>query len=384
MLPSYSDCEKIVRGNSAFCKKEDVIFGVPVSQYSYRFASYSDFNKPLASSSVSALELRGISFVADNEKNLHSRKRFLMLHKFFNINQTEGYMLRDLCKNRIVSAQEKVDGSMVRFLKINGNVKAKTNFAFDSWQSEAAEEIYRKNINIKDIVDYTLSRGVAAMFEFLSPDNRIVVRYPEQKLVLLQMRRETDGSYFSEYAVRQTANEFCVDCASFMPNNITLDDYVEMAKCTENKEGWVLTFDGGKKVKLKTRWYLSLHRAISDSNSIRQIVMSAIEGTSDDLASSLEEYDMVTRDRIERISRAVSAEQRRISDKILGIVRRDFSESRRKEFAIANKADKHFYMMMLLTKCPTEERASELAAEHLKMLAKSDEKANMLLESINV
>ena len=127
-------CDAIVERNEAFYKTIKFINGVEVIQYCYRYASYKDFE------AENAFELRGITFVADSKGNY---QRYLVLHKFFNAEQGDApieYTINEL-KNRtdFISAQDKRDGSMIRFIKVGDELIAKTKMDFFNAQTKIAE-----------------------------------------------------------------------------------------------------------------------------------------------------------------------------------------------------------------------------------------------------
>ena len=142
---TLKQAQVIVDHNDSFLTKIEEVNGFKVQQFSYRLASFGDFNSPVPDSDLKGFELRGVSFLEDGQ-------RFLMLNKFFNLNETEGWLLDQVKDKKIIRIQDKLDGSMIRFIRLpDGSVKAKTKYAFFSPQAEMADSIYKNNSAIRDI-----------------------------------------------------------------------------------------------------------------------------------------------------------------------------------------------------------------------------------------
>ena len=120
MLPNYQDCLDLCNyANSPFYETKLFIDGFPISLFNYRLSSNQDFERKFAK------ELRGICFVFNTDGSLF--KRFILLDKFFNLNQVKETSF-DVVKNyQIKSINNKEDGSLATFIKLpNGKVVAKS------------------------------------------------------------------------------------------------------------------------------------------------------------------------------------------------------------------------------------------------------------------
>ena len=174
-LPTKEYCDKVVDTSEVFYRIDKEINGYQVVMYNYRLADYSDFVEH------NAFEFRGLTFMYDGKE----WRRFLMLHKFFNVNQTTNYEEEILASKYIVGVYEKLDGSMITFVQFpDGKVLAKTKMGFDTPMAIAANRIYEADENIKIFVDSTIKEGKYPIFEYISPFNRIVVGYDREKLKL--------------------------------------------------------------------------------------------------------------------------------------------------------------------------------------------------------
>ena len=334
-LLSYEEAKKIVENNETFYEKVVVVNGHKVSLFNYRLSQYSDFINPFENSDISGFELRGLTFVHEEDRV----KRYLMLNKFFNLNQVPNWQYADVKDYRIVRVQDKCDGSMVRFLKIGGKLFAKTKMDFENDQCLMALDALTRKLNYVSFVEETLEKDEVAIFELVSPKNRIVLEYPKTELILLQIRCEKTGSYkdiyshelVHKYGIKTAQNE---DIAS-------LDNYMEVSETLENKEGWVLTLENSQMLKIKTKWYRELHGLLTE-NLVREnkIIEMILTETVDDALSNIKEDD----ERRVYVNQIQDALAHHVKEKVNNILSlKNEYNGDRKEFAIKNKNNPLFF-----------------------------------------
>jgi RNA ligase len=288
-LPDLNTCFEIVKNSTSFRVKEELIDGKKVYQFSYMLATPQDF------SIFNAQELRGLTFV-ENGSDCFSR--FLHLHKFFNLNETDGYQYHELKNKNLLYVVEKLDGSMIRFVPVNGNIRAKTKLSFESDPAKNAQIIFENNPNVRAFVEQTISDGKAAIFEYCAPGNQIVIYYDKPSLTLIQMRDETTGEYLDIYNDPYATNlitKYDIPVARRF-DNMTLDHLINQSKTLEGVEGWILVYSD-QLVKLKTSWYFERHRLISGSG-IREndIIRLVLEEKIDDLMNNIPNDQTAIRD----------------------------------------------------------------------------------------
>jgi T4 RnlA family RNA ligase len=198
-LPTYIECRKICDSNDNFLFYESKtnIDGYNVSIFNYRLAQYSDFINPLKDgSSINALELRGLTFVFRKDGSLY--KRYLLLDKFFNLEQTPCSMYSVVKDYKIKNIYNKEDGSIASFVRLpNGKVLGRSKTSFQSDQAIEIQKIYEKDGQIKQFVDFCIDEDIVPIFEYVSPTNRIVVPYANTELILLRMRDNKTGEYLN-------------------------------------------------------------------------------------------------------------------------------------------------------------------------------------------
>ena len=123
-IPSYDEAVAICQRNPVFYETKHKVHGYDVSVFNYRLATYDDFR------SENAFEMRGLTFVFNSDGTLY--KRFLGLHKFFNVNETEITQAHDIKDYEVINVSEKLDGSLITFIELpNGEIVPKTKNAFD-------------------------------------------------------------------------------------------------------------------------------------------------------------------------------------------------------------------------------------------------------------
>lgn len=346
-LPTYEECLQIVAANEAFYVKYVEVEGQQVAMFNYRLAQLKDFAEPVPSLPLKAYELRGLTFVEENGQ----WRRYLMLHKFFNVNQVEGYQLNELSQHQVVRVQDKADGSMIRFIKINGHVRAKTKNSFDNDQALMAQKVLDLQPQLRAFVEATLAEGLVAIFELVSAYNQIVVSYKKTELQLLQLREELSGEYLDIYSHPLVLQNQTL-CAVSEPV-CPLPDLLERAKTVENREGWVVTLNNGQMAKIKGQWYLDRHGLLTFELARENTIMRLIlEEKIDDAFSMLNEQD-ARKDYADHIQQALVHYLKLQTEAVLSLVQQYTGV--RKDFALAHKANPLFSVAIRLIEDPVDQ-----------------------------
>ena len=194
------------------------------------------------------LSCRGL--VLDSLGNVVARP----FKKFFNLSEVEGE-IPDLP----FEVFEKMDGSLGIFFWYNGNPIFASRGSFTSDQSKVGWEIL-KGMDYKN-----LKRGVTYLFEIIYPENRIVVDYGDtEKLVLLGAVETSTGEEIPYSGIGENLERF--ELVRKWANKKSIS---ELAK--ENdliREGYVLRFSNGYRVKVKFEEYCRLHKIITNVSNI--------------------------------------------------------------------------------------------------------------------
>lgn len=346
-LPTRDECQALTKTSEAFYCSEKTIEGQTVEMYDYRLAGLKDF---FPDDGKNWTELRGLTFVQQTDSTW---ERNILLQKFFNINQTEGWMYDDVIDKKITRIQNKEDGSIISFVKFtNGKVRAKSKMSFESEQAVMAQEIYNTNKYIKTFVDACFVNDIVPIFELVGPENQIVLEYYETDLILLQMRK-TDGTYTSNRDMKILTRNCGVNVVEDIKIHnhtglSTLETLLHLKETSQdNIEGWVVTFEDGQMAKIKTDHYLSLHGLIGpDAFRENLLVKTILDGNIDDVISAL--VPGVKRDKLIELSEKVEHHFNHLVvefKELRDLYFTDFKEDR-KAFAIAKRTERLFSLVM--------------------------------------
>jgi T4 RnlA family RNA ligase len=354
---SLQDALQLVEENPTFYYKTEIVNNTEVYIFNYRLSDYNSFSKnPLL------LELRGLSFFEDN-----GPKKHLMLGKFFNINEnisTQYDMLKD---KKVKFVQEKFDGSMITFVKIKGKYFAKTKGTFYSEQAALAQTLLTQAMI--DMFDSYL--GYSFIFELISPLNKIVVDYPNTKLVLLQIRNQKGEYLDPSYSGYPLVSYFYQEDLKWL---------IEKAKILEGKEGWVVTFEDNQKIKIKTEWYFKLHHLVTDVIQRENDLISLIlDDKTDDLLSNISNIEL--QDNIKNIqSKIYSYFMNNLVafDNIL----QEAPRQSKKEFALYLKQFDNMVFTCCIKCYEQQESLSDNLKEYIKKATSSLQDARLFLANL--
>ena len=181
---------------------------------------------------------------------------------------------------------------MIRFILFpDGKWIAKAKMSFVSDLAIRAQKIFDENIELHDFLDHCIWKDVSPIFELTSPENKIVLQYHHEELSVLQIRDNETGEYLpATHEINQYSSMYHMTQDQIYPS---INDYLKEAESdeTEEFEGWVLTFDDGHIVKLKTKWYIGQHRALEDFSRIDYIISCIMNDTLDDMIARLDDTD---------------------------------------------------------------------------------------------
>lgn len=185
--------------------------------------------------------------------------------KFFNIGENPDYE-EGFEDWEIESVMEKMDGSLGISYFFNDEIRFATRGSFISEQAIKATEIWNNKYQHRHIMHIDKLVPVTYLVEIIYPENRIVVNYgTDEELVMIGVRYignknqgELDGAY--ESLVVEGMNLEMRVAPSYLH---TLQEMLEMKETIpSNEEGWVVKFKNGKRLKIKGKQYLDIHRLV--------------------------------------------------------------------------------------------------------------------------
>jgi RNA ligase len=252
---SYEDaCAMVEEYNGFnFSKTDHMIDGYKISTFTYFLCTFDHYDKPIKRRpEVQGYEMRGVTFVFNLDGTLY--KRFLMLRKFFNLNQVETSQYGMVKDKEIKAVTVKEDGSLIAFMNLpDGRVFCKTQGGFTNDQSLAAMDIYENDEYLKEFVNLSLTNDSTPLFEYVAFDNRIVLQYKGRALKLIGIRHNYTEEYTNASTLMLTMPPHLLrlpHAESFACSS--LDELITLAKTIEGVEGWVIEFTDGTMIKVKS------------------------------------------------------------------------------------------------------------------------------------
>lgn len=340
-LPTYEQSKEMVasKGTMVFYETINCVDGYKVSVFNYRLPQYMDFLVPVEGKNYDAREFRGLTYVFNEDGSVFDK--YLMLNKFWNVNQVTETLFDKIKDKKIKSVYNKEDGSLISFIRLpNGKIVAKTKMGFDNEQAIAANELYTNNVSIQKFVESSFEKGLVTMWEYVSFKNKIVLDYKETDLILLRVRNNKTGEYVDVDQFRDLGFNV-VKSMSIGSDLLSIMNWLETAV---DIEGVVITFEDGMMVKSKSEWYCARHKLLTEeSNREDYIIEMVLKETVDDLKAQLNPISDVERiawiENIEVIVRNFLAERVAEVEELVSKYTGDL-----KYFAIAYKKNKNFSM----------------------------------------
>jgi len=198
------------------------------------------------------LAARGIIFEKTTGKLIA-----LPFGKFFNLGEMSETRLENLPKDNY-TVTEKMDGSLGIIYNYKGKWRVATRGSLSSEQAKRAEQILTKYDMSEIPTNFTI------LAEIIYPENKIVVNYgTEEKLVVL-------GAYDRDKLEELTRTQLeIIRMYSGLPlvkvYNYTIEEMIELQKTLpKDKEGFVVRFNNGLRVKIKGDEYFRIHKIISN------------------------------------------------------------------------------------------------------------------------
>lgn len=365
VIPTYEQALELCSIEEApFYESKMVVDGFNVSVFNYRLAQYKDFAYPIPDKpELKGYEMRGLTFVFNEDGSLYNR--YVLLEKFFNLNQVPESLYSVVKNYKIKFVNNKEDGSIASFVKLpNGKIVGKSKMGFDNDQADGINRVYKTNKEVKSLVDWALNNNIVPIFEYVAPNNRIVLRYPSEELILLRLRDNVTGKHID---IRDHLDKVgSIRVAPFEDDVRDLDHLVELTATQVDKEGSIVTCEDehGRDFffKLKTPWYCERHGLLTQDLYREHIIIGYIlDDKIDDILGQIPEDEKEAHIRINKI---ITIVKKSISDKVSEIERvyEQFvkSEISKKDYAInQRKGNPNFGFVMNMVKADDLKKMSK-------------------------
>jgi RNA ligase len=220
----------------------------PLSIYNYsRTCQYDNIWDPVTT------QCRGL--VLDNEGNVIAKS----FPKFFNLEQH----VPDEIPNEPFEVFEKMDGSLGIAFHYKGDWIMATKGSFTSEQAVRGTQMLKNLSILRNYPTTGLRENWTYLFEIIYPENRIVCDYDFEDLVLL-------GAYDRD-TLEEIDYDTLVKSVSLYPDVMVVRKYNAVTDYTklkdmisDDREGYVIRFKGGMRMKIKGTEYLRLHRILTN------------------------------------------------------------------------------------------------------------------------
>jgi RNA ligase len=269
-------------------------------------------------------ECRGLVF--DLDGNLINRR----YHKFFNVNERDETAIHQIDWNKPHVILEKLDGSMVSPCRVRNHIRWMTKMGVTDTAMEA-EAFVAKNPKYALFARQAFVYQMTFMFEWCSNKNRIVLDYPEDHLVLTAIRYNDTGEYMPYGTMVKIAGTYDIPVVEAYTWNSKPNEVIDWIRQNEDTEGVVVRFDDGHMVKIKTDWYVRIHKVKALLGQERDVTALILNNELDDLLPVLPKEDV---ERVEKF-RDILEKRLRFTSSALNRVVTEYTKTiDRKTFAI--------------------------------------------------
>jgi T4 RnlA family RNA ligase len=277
MFPSNLSILEHLRENPMIRFKRELVDGKEFEIVSYMIGDSTLWDIP------GAIECRGHTFDSSTGKCVSAP-----FMKFFNVGERVDTQI-PLVERNYFECLEKRDGSMITPVIINDHVHLKTKKSFYSEVAVVANQVCPQSVRDLSLASNRLN--LTPIFEFNHPSYRIVLNYGNQpQFVLIAMRSNETGLFLPYRQVQEIAHHYDVKMIKRF-DDMKWDNIMADIDNLTNFEGYVLLLNDGRRVKLKTRWYLSMHRTMTQLR-VRDVAEMVVDETIDDCKSLLSSQGM--------------------------------------------------------------------------------------------
>ena len=229
-------------------------------------------------------ECRGLKF-SKADRSILGRA----YHKFFNVGERADLMPECIDWRRDHVVLEKLDGSMVHASEVEGRLVFATRMGATPTARRALA--YARAATEGDYEGFCralLGEGLTPIFEWCSPEDRIVLGHRQDDLILTAARSIHAGHYMPWPELERLAADWSLPLMTAHP--VAVEDphaFIEQIRALEETEGRVVRFAEGEMLKLKTESYALRHSLLANIASERFAVKIVLQGRDDDARAML-------------------------------------------------------------------------------------------------
>lgn len=214
-----------------------------------------------------------------------------------------------------------------------------SNWLKDLWSS-----------NYYDFMNYMIGNQKSTpIFEWCSRQNRIVIDYPEDRLVLTAIRSNHTGKYFKYDDMKYYGSLYGIDVVDVVHmTEGNIGPLVDNIKKWTDAEGIVIRFDTGHMLKIKADDYILRHYAKESINHEKNLIGLILADGLDDLLPVLHENDQKRVSDFEKAFHASIHDTAMNIHDMYGEYVRNYALSDKKDFAVnfALKKEKKYQQFL--------------------------------------
>lgn len=274
-IDNIRDVLPVIKDIPAFTVREKGWYTV----IDYNYMSDDMFNHPIER------ECRGIKF--DTRTGEIIARPY---HKFHNLGERDGYRTSDVNLSNPHVILDKLDGSMVHTCPSKLGLYLMTRAGITEVALQAEKFLSANQLRYGALFNSLGWDEYTYIFEYIGPNNKIVVNYEKEDLVLTAIRHVRNGTYVFHDEMIKLGKLLNIPV---VPNVTDLDDIVELAETIKgddlpNQEGVVVRFDTGAMVKIKSDAYVLKHRSKDLVSSQRGVLSLIFNNNVDDVIPQLD------------------------------------------------------------------------------------------------
>lgn len=232
-------------------------------------------------------ECRGIKFGLD--RKILART----LHKFFNLGERPETEQQNVDFEVPFVLLDKLDGSMIHPINYQNQVALCTKMGLTDYSEQAQKFIDgQSKIQYNDFCWKMMMLGYTPTFEWCTRQNRIVVDYPTDQLILTAVREMFTGAYREHDVMEMNAAPYNIPVVNKWQGDYNgISDFVEKAQALEDEEGYVIRFSDGHMLKVKNLWYVQLHKVKELLNFEKDVWALVLDEKQDDAKAFMTDED---------------------------------------------------------------------------------------------
>ncbi|KAL9647367.1 hypothetical protein ABK040_011731 [Willaertia magna] len=387
VITNYQDVYESIKGRTEFViqEEDDFIF---IKYRGIKNSTFPNWRKEKDKVERRKLQLRrecrGIVFDANTGK-LICRK----FHKFFNINERPETNIEKINWRRPFHLVEKLDGSLVSpiLLRDNKSIRFISMLGFTDLGEKADNFVFNNMPNKQKFLEFCrfcIDKHYTALFEFTTPQQRIVLYYPTETLTLLAIRKNATGEYFTMHGMIDFLKEnnfygdFPVVNFTSYPEGCD-HPYMLLKEIYAKKgiEGYVIRFDDGDFYKVKTKYYTSFHGVSGGDQSVKekQVLRAILNNTMDDFVASMFTSNVVLRTSLQEFRDEFETKlENKLMDEIIPILKGEITMDKKIENSLTGEFIWKFW--------GTLEKEEKKKLQEKKTVVKDEKK--IIEEEINV